>query len=41
MGIIKGETPIELNQIKSSALKLAAYAHLFNESAMKEFNLLT
>jgi hypothetical protein len=40
LGIIAAG-PIELSQIANSANKLAAYAHLFNDNAMKEFAQLT
>jgi hypothetical protein len=41
LGIVQGTAQVELSKITNSANKLAAYAHLFNDQAMKEFNQLS
>lgn len=41
LGVVSGTSQVELSKITNSASKLAAYAHLFNDAAMKEFNQLT
>jgi hypothetical protein len=41
LGIVQGTAQVEISKITNSASKLAAYAHLFNDAAMKEFNQLS
>jgi len=38
---VHGTSEIQLDQIKDSAMKLAAYTHLFNDQAMSDFMQLT
>jgi len=41
LGVVDGTSEIQLAQITDSAKKLQAYAHLFNDQAMKDFAQLT
>jgi len=38
LGIVAGTSAVELKSISNSYDKLGAYAHLFNNEALKEFS---